>query len=152
MPKQQPDLSQWWTTERVAQELRVKPRTVHHHVQSGNLHPQKHVRPGVEGGAVNLFDPAEIEAFQQHRVDRKTEIVPASHPGPLARLMRSAAEPLPVQSAVPNVPLSDKLYVSIEEAMALTGLGRGYIETQMEGQKIGPHGRRVYRVSALKTL
>jgi hypothetical protein len=148
MPKLQPDLSTWWTTERVSQELGVKPRTVHHHVQSGNLHPQKHVRPGVEGGAVNLFDPAEVEAFLQKKVDRKTELVPVHHPGPLVRQKAPrdlAVLPFPV-------PLQEKLYVSLEEAMALTGLGRGYILTQLEGQKIGPHGRLVFRVSALKTL
>lgn len=147
MPKSQPDLSKWWTTERVSQELGVKPRTVHHHVQSGNLHPRKHVRPGVEGGAVNLFDPAEVEAFVQKKVDGRTEIVPASHPGPLP-VRRAEVLYLPP----PAVPLQEKLYVSLEEAMALTGLGRGYILTQLEGKKIGPHGRLVFRVSALKTL
>ena len=148
MSRLQPDLSKWWTTERVAQELGVKPRTVHHHVQSGNLHPQKHVRPGVEGGAVNLFEPAEVEAFLQKKVDRKTELVPASHPGPLVR--RKPPQSLAVLPF--PVPLHEKIYVSLEEAMTLTGLGRGYILTQLEGKKIGPHGRLVFRVSALKTL
>jgi len=147
MPKLQPDLSQWWTTERVSQELGVKPRTVHHHVQSGNLHPQKHVRPGVEGGAVNLFDPAEVEAFVQKKVDGRTEIVPASHPGPLP-VRRAEVLYLPP----PAVPLGEKLYVSIDEAMALTGLGKGFIENALTGAKVGPRGRRVYRVSALRTL
>lgn len=148
MPRQQPDVSHWWTTERVAEELGVKPRTVHHHVQAGNLHPQKRVRPGVGGGAVNLFDPAEITDFLQQKLNRKTELVPVNHPGPLVRSNGNFVTPvLPFP-----VPLHEKLYVSLEEAMALTGLGRGYIQTQLEGQKIGPHGRLVFRVSALKTL
>lgn len=148
MPKPQPDVSAWWTTERVADELGVKPRTVHHHVQAGNLHPQKRVRPGVGGGAVNLFDPAEITDFLQQKLNRKTELVPVNHPGPLVR--RKAPQDLAVLPF--PVPLQEKLYVSLEEAMALTGLGKGYILTQLEGKKIGPHGRLVFRVSALKTL
>jgi hypothetical protein len=146
------------TTEQVAQRLGVKPRTVHHHVQTGNLRPVKYLRPGIEGGKVNLFDPAEIDAFIQQRVDAKTALVPANGPGPLVPVVRNAplsVVRVPEQLAARPLTasdLKDKRYLTIEEAIAYTGLGEFFITAKVKTHPIGPRASLVYKRSDLDKL
>ena len=157
-------LANGWTTERVAEELGVKTRTVHHHVQAGNLHPQKYVRPGVEGGAINLFNPAEVTQFLQKRTDGKTKILPpddsgprllpAKNPGSLSRMHQPALEVAHVREAftAPLLPIDRKRYLTTEEAVLYTGLGSRYIQQNCESWPIGPRGKRVFRREDLDKL
>ena len=61
-------------TAEVARRLGVKPRTVIDMVTKGKLHPVKYQRPGVAGGAISLFDPAEVAAVMQERAIANMEV------------------------------------------------------------------------------
>jgi hypothetical protein len=144
-----------WTTERVAQELGVKVRTVHHHVQAGNLHPQKYYRRGYEGGPINLFDPAEVQAYAQCRVDARTEVAVTGPLPPSQALVKPVVydvpEPKP-QAQAPLVPVERKRFLTLIEAVAYTGLGGFYLLEHCESRRIGPHTARVFRRKDLDRL
>lgn len=67
----------WITTAETARRLGLKPRSVIDAVTKGKLHPRKYLRPGVAGGAISLFDPAEVAAVMQARAIANTEVMPA---------------------------------------------------------------------------
>ena len=152
------DTSTGWTTQEVAAFLRVKPRTVHHHVQTGNLHPVKMVRPGVEGGAANVFNPAEVQEFQQRRQEAKTEVVAESvalvaAPEPVHQDGGGIAKLLELLGAAGQaVRLAEKPYLTGEEAVALTGLGLSYIRRFCKAEPKGPKGKLVFKRAELAAL
>jgi hypothetical protein len=148
------NLQTGWTVERVAKELGVKERTVYHHVRQKNLHPVKFIRPGVGGAPVSLFDPAEVEAFLQLRVDAKTEIVPAGDSGPLPVRQNVAVARIPAQLAHSAValPVDRKRYLTLDEAVEYTGLGEFYIAQNCESWPIGPHRKLVFKRTDLDKL
>ena len=50
------------------------------------------------------------------------------------------------------MPLSEKLYLSLPEAVAYTGLGAGYLQEHCTGILAGPHGRLVFKRVDLEKL
>lgn len=155
MSPQKPDPATWLSTADVARQLGVKPRTVIDLVQRGKLGPKKYQRPGHSGGKVSLFDPAEVQALIDQRLAAKTEVVPINDPGPLVRsplAVVRAPEPAAVPFMHASVPIPQKRYLSLEEAVAYTGLGAGYIGQHCESWPIGPHRKRVFRREDLDQL
>jgi hypothetical protein len=151
MPSSQPDPATWLTTSDVSRQLGVKPRTVADLVWKERLHPVKYARPGMTGGAINLFDPAEVEALADERRAAKTEIVPAGTAvAPRPSMLLPAVRV--IDSPVTSLPIDRKRYLTIEEAVAYTGLGEFYIHNNCQSWPIGPHRRAVYERKDLDTL
>jgi hypothetical protein len=71
----------------------------------------------------------------------------ASNPAPATR--PTAA----LDKLLGRIPITQKRYLTPDEAIALTGLGLFYIEAKLgRGLPIGPHGARVYRRDKLEKL
>ena len=152
MPSSKPDPATWLTTSDVSRQLGVKPRTVADLVWKERLHPVKYVRPGMTGGAINLFDPAEVAALEDERRAAKTEVLPADS---LATAISRTALALPRIVETPfmqTLPIDRKRYLTIEEAVAYTGLGAWYIQSLCQSWNIGPRRRAVYSREELDTL
>lgn len=67
--------------------------------------------------------------------------IAATVAGAMQRMNPPAEEALPVMA----VPLEKKLWLTLGEAVAYTGLGQAYIRQHAEGRRIGPHGSLVFR-------
>lgn len=141
-----PDPATWLSSADVARELGVKPRTVVDLVQKEKLHPLKYQRPGHTGGAISLFDPAEVAGLADERRASRTEVVPVND-GLFPVAPRPASLPMVrvVEAESLSLPIDRKRYLSLEEASAYTGVGKEYIRRHCEPWPIGPHGRIVYR-------
>lgn len=118
-----PDLSSWLTSQEAAKHLGVAYRTLLDMVRRGKLHPRKLTRAG-KPGAVSMFDPAEVEALVSQRIAEKTDIVPASDPGPLPAVIHADVQPA---YHLPNGPLAAAIagreqFLTIEDAAVYIGL------------------------------
>lgn len=151
MPVRKPDPATWLSSADVARELSVKPRTVVDMVQKGKLHPSKYVRPGAAGGAISLFDPAEVQGLADERRAAKTEIVPVNGPGPKIGDAVQLRMPNRFAQPAPELPFWQKRYLTLEESVAYTGLSGEYIKRNLSAFP-GPHNRKVYRRESLDQL
>lgn len=149
-----PNYADWITRDQVAQRLGVMPRTVAEFIVKGKLKPKKYQRPGVGGGPVNLFDPAEVDALLQERANTKLEIMPAAMQPLRPTNALQAAQPTTAAHVVtlPMEPLPPKRYLMLDEAAQYTGLGKSYIAANAKGRPHGPHGATVYSREELDKL
>lgn len=179
MSTPKPDRSTWLSKTQAAAALGVTDRTIDRMVQRGQLHPQHHKQPG--RATSPFFDPEEIARYtgQLDLVPVPPPAVPAppmppaatlSDAGQLAALLASLADQLTsrLTQAVADqlaardtrVPIPQRLYLTLAEASAYTGLPRGYLQQlidagQLRAVEVGKSGkgtkRRVARVD-LETL
>jgi hypothetical protein len=81
------------------------------------------------------------------QVPHKAELPAITNPAPVAR--PTAA----LDKLLGRIPITQKRYLTPDEATALTGLGLFYIESKLgRGLPIGPRGARVYRRDKLEKL
>ncbi len=175
------DLNTWILGPEAAQRLGISERTVRKMVAEGRLHPRLVPIAGQSGHGNYFYDPVEVETERVNRVAEKTHVVP--HHRAILRIEGSNAtlERLPPVIQVPHhasaelpaianpapvarptaaldkllgrIPITQKRYLTPDEATALTGLGLFYIESKLgRGLPIGPHGARVYRRDKLERL
>ena len=79
------------TIDQIADLANTKRRTVVDWISKGRLKPAlKHQVPGKAGAAVSLFYPAEVDELLRQRAAAKSEVLPASAPGPLVRTSPAA--------------------------------------------------------------
>jgi len=158
-----PDMSTWITTADAARRLGVKPRTVVDMVTKGKLHPKKYQRPNVAGGAISLYDPAEVEAILQQRAIANTEVMPAGAMMPAPRavsLVRSIDAPaVPADgrlAAILATMQAPPRWLRYDEAVVYTGLGESRLRELVSAGKIttdrGPRGSTVLRRGDLDKL
>jgi hypothetical protein len=146
-----PDLGTWITTADVARRLAVKPRTVIDMVTKGKLHPQKYQRPGVAGGAISLFDPAEVAAILHQRAVANMEVLPAGEmpaPRAAASVLRAIDGPaVPAEgrlAAIVATMQAPPRWLRYDEAVIFTGLGKSRLEELVSAGQVktdrGPKG------------
>ncbi len=102
------------TKEEVAKDLGVNPRTVQRYVAQGLLHPK--YKKGSRGKVAD-FSEREVKNLKKQLFAGE-----ASKP-------RSASKPI-------TVPIYQKLALSIEEAIALAGLPKEFVDQAMEQGKL----------------
>jgi hypothetical protein len=116
-----------------------------------------HKRPGKQGAAISLFDPGDVDELLRRRVAAKTQVLPADAPGPVVRstmaVVPMTEEPKPAAiTAVAPLPIDHKRYLTLEQAVEYTGLGKAYIREHATGWPIGPHRSTVFRRADLDKL
>lgn len=169
------DLQTWILGPEAAQRLGISERTVRKMVAEGRLHPRLVPIAGQSGRGNYFYDPVEVETERVNRLAEKTHVVPQHRAvlrieGANATLERlppviEVPAPAPVPGKRParptealdkligRIPITQKRYLTPDEATALTGLGIFYIEAKLgRGLPIGPHGARVYRRDKLEKL
>lgn len=168
-----PDYSTWLTTSQTAAALKVTERTVARLVQRGKLHPKKVRIPGRQD--TPLFDPAEIATYlgtdepEQFALEPKKAALPVAVPAPppatadagqLAAFLAMLADQITARISQTvsgqlaerdtRVPISQRLYLTLAEASAYTGLPRGYLQQlidagQLRAVEVGKSGKGTRR-------
>ena len=147
-----------------AAKLGVSTKTIERFVKEDKLHPKK-----IYGstGLQNEFDEAEIEAFAKERATPISETQPVKDGQAETRqeqsgliLREKAGDALTViaqllaqnpQSMRPAVAIEAKIFLTIREAAALSGLGVSHLEDAIAKKKLKAHklahirGRRIKR-------
>jgi len=159
-----PDMSTWITTADAARRLGVKPRTVVDMVTKGKLHPKKYQRPNVAGGAISLYDPAEVDAILQQRAIANTEVMPAGAMMPAPRaavsVLRSIDGPAGTAdgrlAAIVATMQAPPLWLQYPEAVLFTGLGESRLREFVKAGQVktdrGPRGAVVLLRTDLEKL
>lgn len=147
-----------------AAKLGVSTKTIERFVKEDKLHPKKvHGTTGLQ----NEFDEAEIEAFALERATPISEAQPLKDSQAQTRqeqtgliLRENAADALTAlaqiiaqnqQSVRPVVSVEAKIFLTIREAAALSGLGVSHLEDAIKRKKLKAHklahirGRRIKR-------
>jgi predicted DNA-binding transcriptional regulator AlpA len=149
------------TIDDIAQLAGVTRRAVIDWVSKKWIQPRDyHKRPGKQGAAISLFDPADVDELLRRRVAAKTQVLPADAPGPVVRstmavvptsaaVVPTSEEPKP---AVVPLPIDHKRYLTLDQAVEYTGLGKAYIREHATGWPIGPHRSTVFRRADLDKL
>lgn len=144
----------------------VSTKTLERFVTEGKLHPKKVHGPT---GLQNEFDEAEIEALARERATPISEARPAVERqaekrqeqtqaimrrnsgntdalAMLAQLIRPTGKP-----GAPAVAIESKVFLTVKEAAALSGLGVSHLEDAVKRKKLKAHklahvrGRRIKR-------
>jgi excisionase family DNA binding protein len=147
-----------------AARLGVSTKTIERFVKEDKLHPKK-----VYGatGLQNEFDEAEIEAFAQERATPISETQPVKNGQAQTRqeqtgliLRENAADTLTALAQIiaqnqqpmrPMVAIEAKIFLTIREAAALSGLGVSHLEDAIRRKKLKAQklahirGRRIKR-------
>ncbi len=154
------DLSAWLTKPEAATALQVSFRTLDKFVTDGRLQSAKRQQPGKPPAAV--YHPGDVEQLRQERqppahvlpaVDATLREVPARTVPILSAdvPILSAEEALGLFQAcaklarsVPEVRLTERLFLTIKEAAALSGLPRTHVRRLMAGGQLSAQriGRR----------
>jgi hypothetical protein len=173
------NLNTWILGADAAHRLGIAERTLRKLVADGVLHPRKVPIAGQSGPGAYFYDPIEVEAVRVARLAEKTHVVPQHRAVLRIEGANASIERLPPIIQVPHaaelpaitnpapvarptaaldkllgrIPITQKRYLTPDEATALTGLGLFHIEAKLgRGLPIGPRGARVYRRDKLEKL
>jgi hypothetical protein len=166
------DYSTWLTKQQTADALQVSTKQVERFAHAGRLQSSRWKRP--QGGPViTVYHPQDVERLARERNPEEPFVLPAaSPPAPngtpavavrqpateqfleaMAAAVRSAS-----QTSETQVRLTEKLYLTIDDAARLTGLGAGYLRRQVAAGKLelvkgaGPRGADVVRRKDLERV
>jgi hypothetical protein len=135
----------WPTKQEAAKALGVTTKTLEKYVQQGKL--AQRMQPQINKPARAVIDPATLEKMLSERSSvtvRERSENPSS----------VALEPL-LEALSRRLPLSElahKLWLTEDEAVMFSGLGKGYLRKSLEPKPIGPRGAMVYRRRDIEAL
>lgn len=161
-PQLQPDYRQWLSKQDAARALDCSTKTIEQLVHRGQLQQAFWKRPET-GVKIAVIHPGDVERLRKERNPAAAPFVmpPAEAPqsrlparvlrGPLAELLRALAENSAKQ---PEVDLRHRVYLTIREASAYTGLPAAELRRLVRdgSLKIWPHGRWRVRRTDLEAL
>ncbi len=150
--------SDWLTLAETKDRLKASQSTVERRVEAGALKTKFSPRPGRK--PEKLYRRADVE-----RLEKEEEAGNSRSPSPVVAMRKPPTSELALSpttfSAIGDLmkqwgtqlPLREKLWLSLAEAAAYSGLGEGYLMGLLETGKVhavkgGPHGQwRIGRVS-----
>lgn len=167
----QPTLEDWLTKQQAAQFLGVAEKTVDRMANSGEIQKATRKQPGRPPMVV--FHPDDVGRARAARQQVPPPFVMPNGAGtavqPMSRTVVQPASDFDVHrtvdvspghvgqavgrmSTLPPSELAHKLWLTEDEAVRYTGLGRGYLERKAKAERIGPRGALVYRRKDLDAL
>ena len=125
-----------------ARILNVAEKTIERLAKRGDIQQATRKRPGA--ASVVVFHPGDIEKVRQEQEAAAKPgafLVPAEKGGSVELTQQSRVSPLDqlvtlLQRPASSVALTDKLYLTLKEAAALSGLPVSYIQAAMKEGKI----------------
>jgi excisionase family DNA binding protein len=135
------------TKKEVAEYLGVSVRTVEGYIEKKKLNPT--LATGVRG-KVSVFDKEEVERLKTERGEvvytppaKVKDLLPpqalqARQSNPLGQRLLDVLEGLQSsgKGITANVPIADKLTLSLDEAAKLSGLSRGHLREAITGKRL----------------
>lgn len=122
------------TKSEAAHELGVAEKTVERMAKRGQIQQAVRKRPGY--ASVSIFKPEDIERLKSEQDTAETPgafLMPAEKPQRQAEAALSIVDLLRSAAQKPaDVSLIDKLYLTVKEAVLLSGLPLGYLRAKMK--------------------
>jgi hypothetical protein len=148
----------WPTQQEAADALGVSTKTIQKYVAQGRL--TQAMQSQINKPARAVIEPTGLERMVRERSRVGEEGSPNGSANLPAIRSGMALEPLLELFAKRETPLSElahKLYLTEDEAIRYTGLGRGALARmvkaeRLKAERIGPHGAVVYRRTYLEAL
>lgn len=128
------DTSSWLTKGEAAHVLGVAEKTIERMAKRKQIQQAVRRRPGT--ASVAVFHPGDIENLKGQQAEAEKPgafLMPAEKPQRQAETALSIVELLRSAAQRPaEVSLTDKLYLTVKEAVLLSGLPLGYLRSKMK--------------------
>ena len=142
-------LDDWFTKSQAAALLQVSEKTVERLARKGEIRRETRKRPGVRPSPV--YSPEDLDRVKNAQVPQVVVMPPQAEAGGVPALIPRVDLPSFLQSLVSgaDVPLRDKLFLTVKEAVRFSGLPESTIRRlltsgKLPGVKAG--GWRIRRV------
>ena len=142
-------LDDWFTKSQAAALLQVSEKTVERLARKGEIRRETRKRPGVRPSPV--YSPEDLERVKAAQVPQVVVMPPQAEAGGVPALIPRVDLPSFLQSLVSgaDVPLRDKLFLTVKEAVRFSGLPESTIRRLLRSGKlpgIKAGGWRIRRV------
>ena len=130
-------LDEWFTKSQAAAVLQVSEKTVERMARKGEIRRETRKRPGLR--PLPVYSPEDLERVKAAQVPQVAVLPPQAEAGGVPALAPRALElPSFLQSLVngADVPLRDKLFLSVKEAVRFSGLPESTIRRLLRGGKL----------------
>ena len=115
-------IDDWFTKSQAAAFLKISEKTIERLATKGTVRRATRKRPGVR--PLPVYNPDDLEQIRDSQIPR-VEIVPQAEPQQRSALVPRAVDLLPslLQNLLPSdLPLRDKLFLTVKEASRFAGL------------------------------
>ena len=146
-------LDDWFTKSQAATFLQVSEKTIERLARKGEIHRETRKRPGIRASPV--YSPEDLDRVKNAQTPQVAVLPPQAEAGGVTALVPRVELPSFLQSLLSgaDVPLRDKLFLSVKEAVRFSGLPESTIRRllrsgSLPGVKTG--GWRIRRVDLEK--
>jgi len=143
MARKQRDLSDWKTKAEVAELLGVSEKTVERYSQKSLLHQA--MRPQTGKPPVVVYHPRDVDQLHQQKLEEESRphvVIEEKPKQPTSKQLVRSSQFIPPEALIeklvqqPEVRLTEKLFLSIKEASALSGLPQTFLRSQIKEGKL----------------
>jgi excisionase family DNA binding protein len=146
------------TKKEAAAFLGVSEKAIERYANAGKL--KKNVEEKEGGGFITYYDETELEKLKKAMKDKAEQVSAPRQPDTTTALARRSAMPdfialltnaIGQTKIVPQVDITEKSFLTIKEAAALSGLSVSHFEFAIKSKKLKSHtiphvrGRRIKR-------
>ena len=129
-------IDDWYTKSQAAAFLKISEKTIERLASKGEIRRATRKRPGVR--PLPVYDPDDLQQIRDSQIPR-VEIVSQAEPQQRSALVPRAVDLLPslLQNLLPSdLPLRDKLFLTVKEAARFAGLPQATIRRLIRAAKI----------------
>ena len=129
-------IDDWFTKSQAAAFLKISEKTIERLAAKGEIRRASRKRPGVR--PLPVYDPDDLQQIRDSQIPR-VEIVSQAQPQQRSALVPRAVDLLPslLQNLLPSdLPLRDKLFLTVKEAARFAGLPKATIRRLIHAAKI----------------
>ena len=129
-------LDDWFTKSQAAALLQVSEKTIERLARKGEIHRETRKRPGVRPSPV--YSPEDLDRVKTAQVPQVVVMPPQAEAGGVPALAPRVDLPSFLQSLVTgaDVPLRDKLFLTVKEAVRFSGLPESTIRRLLRSGKL----------------
>ena len=130
-------LDDWFTKSQAAAFLQVSEKTIERLARKGEIHRETRKRPGIRPSPV--YSPEDLDRVKNAQTPQVAVLPPQAEAGGVPALIPPRVElPSFLQSLLsgPDVPLKDKLFLTVKEAVQFSGLPESTIRRLLRSGKL----------------
>ena len=130
-------LDDWFTKSQAAAFLQVSEKTIERLARKGEIHRETRKRPGVRPSPV--YSPEDLDRVKNAQTPQVAVLPPQAEAGGVPALVPPRVDlPSFLQSLLSgaDVPLRDKLFLSVKEAVRFSGLPESIIRRLLRSGKL----------------
>ena len=129
-------LDDWFTKSQAAAFLQVSEKTIERLARKDEIHRETRKRPGVRPSPV--YSPEDLDRLKNAQTPQVAVLPPQAETGGVPALVPRVELPSFLQSLLSgaDVPLRDKLFLSVKEAVRFSGLPESTIRRLLRSGKL----------------